>query len=97
MGKRFDDLADWDKVHIYVTKSDIKKGAQKSAYSCPVARSLFRRGFKSVQVRYTTADIEVGGRAALLELPESAKIFIKKFDAGQRVKPFRATLKKRLY
>ena len=95
MGNRFDDLADWDTLHIYVTKKDIREGNRQCATTCPIANSLARRGVKGPWVAYHHATGDVGDAKVTLDLPESAINFIQRFDGGRRVKPFRCTLKRR--
>lgn len=84
------------KVHVRVTKTDIKKGIPESPTDCPIARALLRRHpQRFVEVSYN-------GEVALSEsgfswkksdylrtsLPLEARQFIENFDCGRDVQPF---------
>lgn len=83
------------KIRVTVTKCDIEKGFKGSAFSCPIALALDRKtihtphvGFGSVEMR----GLYGGEFFDYVPLPQKAKDFVKNFDSGKQVKPFRFTL-----
>lgn len=79
------------KVHVRVTKTDIKEGVPESTSYCPIARALERRHPRR------TAEVGINGdevyiyeaaRAYIATLPLEACDFIHAFDAGELVEPF---------
>lgn len=72
-------------MRIYVTKDDIRNGRCCNAGKCPVARSLKRR-FKKVFVSVGPWGIMLGDN--ILEIPASARRFIRRFDRRETVNPF---------
>jgi ribosomal protein S14 len=73
-----------NRVLVKVTAEDIRTGLRDSAYSCPIAIALCRRGFRDAAVG--TRLVHFGHKAAS-ELPPKAKKFVSEFDGGQEVKP----------
>lgn len=76
-------------TRVTVTWDDIKNGKRRNMFSCPVARSINR---------VTDGTIIVGDNYVTIEktchqLPLKAQKFIKKFDAGMKVKPFSFIIK----
>jgi len=72
-----------------VTQEDIKRGCARSSSNCPITRSL-ARSFAA------DSDISVGTRTMVIErkvecLPSKFRVFIRKFDDDQPVKPFKYT------
>lgn len=77
---------------IYVTEDDIKKGQRKSSISCPIARSLKRRGF---DVAVSLSTVTFHSPFVRVDLPQEAQFFVRNFDAGvrrDRLRPFRFRL-----
>jgi hypothetical protein len=76
---------------IKVSKKDIECGSRNSGYYCPIALAMKRFGF-TVEVTKTTIDFNPFGcgdnEDIKLELPPLAMDFIKRFDAGKKVRPF---------
>ena len=91
-------------VKIEVTKEDIKKGIMCSKISCPIGlavqrylRANYKNGAKELGVvNNSTLRIRERRRRkdgrfwmfAAHALPERARRFIDKFDAGEKVTPF---------
>lgn len=75
---------------IRVTEENIRKGTQGNPMRCPVARAL-RREFN---VRRCTAShyfLDINGIS--IPTPEIVRNFMRRFDSGERVKPFSFRLK----
>ena len=76
------------KVRVEVTQEDIEKGKRKAGWACPIARAIKRRVPQSRRrdVFVEHALWEVGYHVR--PLPRTAQRFVKRFDAGEPVKPF---------
>lgn len=73
-------------IRFYVTKRDIREGSRMSAWYCPVARAIRRTtGIERVSVGVHV--VSIGQKT--YALTENASKFVKRFDNGRRVKPFR--------
>lgn len=78
-------------VNVEVTPSDIEAGVPGGADSCPIARALNRAGFLNVAVGENDWGVGILARDSA-KLPESARRFVRRFDAGQPVLPSRFRL-----
>ncbi len=80
---------------IYVTKSDIKNGERCNQCSCPVALAIKRRA-KANQVRANGIGnkvfIFINNQWEEKYLPLTVTKFIRSFDAGNKMLPFRFEL-----
>jgi len=77
------------KKTINVTERDIKLGKKNHILACPIARALRRKSTNGHVASWaTTAHLD--GKVFLL--PPVAIQFVRKFDAGKKVKPFKFTL-----
>lgn len=85
-------------MRIYVSKEDIKHGERNSSISCPIARSLSRRGFRNVSVGTDSCGFRQDGTKYGSQdryiLSDKGSKFIKDFDDGTMVEPFHLYLKK---
>lgn len=86
-------------ITIDVTTTDIKRGMRQSLAKCPVARAV-RRHFPKRLIFVTADVIEVVVRDKFSNkpvmcymVPSRVTAFIKRFDAKQSVKPFKARLR----
>ena len=83
------------KVHVRVTKADIKKGWPDEGDACPIARALKRRhpsrevevGYEEFALLWNRDEDPFGDRPLYAVLPPEAGQFIKAFDAGLPVEP----------
>jgi hypothetical protein len=73
---------------INVLQKDIKNGVANTCDKCPVALAVRRATHKRVKVGY----VFVGVNRTWYGLPKEATTFIKRFDMGKSVKPFRFTI-----
>ena len=77
-------------VEIEVLDEDIKRGDQDDCHRCALARAIKRR-----VAPYFRPDVSVGsntfsvGIAASQELPADCVEWIRRFDDGEKVEPFR--------
>lgn len=71
-------------MKICVTEDDIKKGEIGLSASCPIARSLKRRGFKGVMV----VPFFIRWSDGVVRTPKECKRFMNRFDSDLPVKPF---------
>jgi hypothetical protein len=80
-------------MKVVVTKSDIKNGKGGLIHGCPIALSLKRR-YKYVSVLSSAVVVRktLFADAQGFHLPAVAVDFIKCFDAGLAVKPFKFNL-----
>jgi hypothetical protein len=76
---------------VKVCQGDINSGVPENATSCPIARAL-RSIVKDVN-GYEVLQDQIQIRGKIMALPKSARKFIKKFDAGDPVKPFNFRVK----
>jgi hypothetical protein len=81
------------KYEIEVTKKDIENGKRQIASKCPVALAV-KRDAKSNSVIVGLGIVMFRKNTKWTSLPLDAKVcsFIKKFDSGHKVKPFKFTL-----
>lgn len=81
-----------DTIRLTVTRADIKEGQCREPDRCPIARALDRRkGVYAVSVGTTNAsvrfiDANIVSSAHYILSPK-AMDFVRRFDAGQAVKP----------
>lgn len=73
---------------ISVTQEHIDKGERNMACTCAVALALINHGFDPA-VSKTAISIAYRGRIYDIKHPRSVNRFIKRFDKGLAVKPFR--------
>ena len=74
---------------IEVTPQDIDAGKRRSCDHCPIALALARTGIAFQGVDYS---LVLGPDFNPIDLPQSARNFIEKFDEGAPVLPFTFTL-----
>lgn len=85
-----DDLCDVQTLEIEVLDEDIQKGDQDDCHQCALARAIKRR-----VAPYFKSYVSVGsqsfsmGIAASQPLPPECVDWIKRFDDGEKVEPFR--------
>jgi hypothetical protein len=77
-------------ITVVVTADDIKKGKACKSECCPIALALFRRTKHKWSVGPRCAS-SLSGFGKFINLPQSAQVFITKFDkkGAKAVKPFR--------
>jgi hypothetical protein len=74
---------------IQVTQEDIKNGKRCHGCYCPVALAVTRVVPQADKViRVETTGLQLTPHAKWLQLPESARTFIRDFDTKQPVAPF---------
>ncbi len=73
------------KLKINLTKTDIKMGMKRNARSCPIARAVQR----VIKCEASVGQENLWIRKSYYPLPEFLSNWIKKFDNGENVKPFR--------
>jgi hypothetical protein len=75
-------------IEVTVTKANIKQGEPDNRHDCPIALALNPlrsvTGSYSISVEYDT--IEIGELS--YKTPKAVKVFLHRFDAGKKVKPF---------
>ncbi len=76
-------------IPITVTQSDIFRGAKSECETCPIALAV-RRVMPKANVQVTPHSIVFGYKLhSQIHLPEKARNFIRKFDAGDKMEePF---------
>lgn len=77
-----------------VALQDIKRGKRGNAYACPIVRAL-RRRYKALEFVEVAGDyvaVSVGAWLFTASLPRIAKTFVRNFDRGAPVAPFRSTI-----
>jgi hypothetical protein len=72
---------------VSVTKAHIKAGQQFDCQECPIALALLDATGASY-VAVSTHELEVGFMGRQNKVPRSCYRFIRKFDRGEKVKPF---------
>ena len=72
---------------IKVTKTEIDMGDRNKATSCPVARGFHAAGFHGAEV-YDSTFVTLCEPKKEIQLPKRVTLFIRRFDAGEPVKPF---------
>ena len=78
-------------MRIYVRAEDIKYGKPNMACLCPIARAIRRSlNLDEDDVRVRPSNVWAGGKS--YRLSDSGITFVKKFDTGKKVKPFKVTL-----
>jgi hypothetical protein len=80
-------------MKISVTQKHIDSGRQQNCFLCPIAKAITEAVAGKLHIivqpnRVEFKGMEWGGGWRTIELPNSAKEFIKKFDAGKVVEPF---------
>ena len=80
-----------------ITNKDITKGKQADPNGCAIARAMYRnRKVKSVKVFHDTCHIQVVEKNKIksyrAQMPEEARTFVRRFDAGLAVAPFHLTV-----
>jgi hypothetical protein len=75
------------KILVRVTKDDIKRGKREDMQACPIARSLKRLGKRQVEVAIFGGIS--WGTNGYAKCPKEAKKFIRAFDRGRKVEPFK--------
>ena len=83
-------------VTINVTENDIKYGIKQNNNCCPIARAI-KRKFKTQHVAVCYQDIGILKNDSLqadnfFHLDKEILNFMKKFDKGEQVKPFKFEL-----
>jgi len=74
---------------IEVRAADIRKGIRKVPSQCPIAHAC-KRAFPGAQVSVGFRTVLFGfGNTRPARLSRSALRFVRAFDAGRKVKPFR--------
>ena len=81
-------------MKIKVTQQDIAKGSRKKCDNCPIARAIKRETKSPVWVNSNHVDYLVKNELVVHLLPKKAITFIKRFDAGETVKPFTFEIEK---
>lgn len=77
------------KLRVEVTADDIKRGKKNEPEHCPIARAIDRLyPGNEVSVNDDTAEID----DCTFSLPLIAERFVSRFDAGEKVKPFKFVL-----
>lgn len=71
---------------IRVTQQNIDNGVRQQYDACPVALALRDATAREWQVTKNYAQYALG--SLILALPETARDFIRSFDAGREVRPF---------
>lgn len=79
------------RIRLNVTKEDIANGIPEDALHCPIAQCLKRR-FTNVIVRDESFLVISGTNYIAGSLTASARKFVKRFDAGKKVRAFRTVL-----
>jgi hypothetical protein len=77
------------KIRISVTAKDIAAGARNDCTACPIALAMRRAGLSEPWARPGNLFWE---RDRSAETPDVAADFMKRFDDGEPVKPFRFTI-----
>ena len=81
------------KRQFTVTQADIERAKPGSGMTCPIARCIGRHfaDFKGAPIiNVTPARVEINDRD--YPLPEVARAFVSRYDAGEKVRPFSFTL-----
>jgi len=74
-------------IEINVTENDIKLGKSRSCDFCPIARAIKRRIKKGICVQvYFSLHCN---RKFICDMPDTASYFVRSFDDGYPVSPFR--------
>lgn len=77
------------KFFIDVIGADIKKGKKNEREECPIALAVKRLlPWNEVAVNEDTLEIDTMS----FGLPKDAEKFVEKFDAGEKVKPFKFSI-----
>jgi len=83
------------KVELRITKKNIKNGEQTNPGKCPIANSIIEsiRNIIYVSVLPNEATFKVKRGKKILtyrgKLPEKGNMFVRNFDDGLKVKPFK--------
>lgn len=75
-------------MKIEVKLHHIEKGVCNSAWSCPIALALLDAKVKSPTVCVQQIVIDQGKSFKRIKTPKKAQTVIKRFDAGESVRPF---------
>ena len=77
---------------ITVKRSDIRRGKQSDPEQCPIALALVRTdsALNGESVSISDERARIGWN--WYNLPRSARRFVKRFDSGKKVAPFRFRL-----
>ena len=86
------------KLIVNVTNEDIRTGRKECVSACPVAKAIRRAGIERPKVfgsilEYGRAYRQPGSMKKEATLPKIASRFVRAFDLGQQVRPFRFELK----
>ena len=76
------------RIKVQVKQKHITKGIAGDGDSCPIAYALKDMGYKGLHVEGD----QIIGSADYAPLPLKAQRFIRKFDDGEKVKPFNFTI-----
>lgn len=81
-------------ILVDVTAEDIAHGEREDCTKCPIARALRRhKGFEKAYVNDQYVEIDHENRHEnLYRLPQEAVDFIRNFDDGKEVRPFKFEL-----
>ena len=81
-------------IRVKVTRRDIDNGKPRDMDSCPIAKAIHRCRFRKAEVDNSVIHLRgYYSDGDPLPMPETAKRFVKQFDAGKPVKPFAFTLR----
>lgn len=77
-----------------ITNKDISKGKQADPNGCAIARAIYKnKKVKSAKVFHDTCHIKVIEKNKIksyrAQMPDEARMFVRRFDLGQAVAPFR--------
>ena len=75
------------KKKITVTQGDIETGIPNLPLDCPISLAMRKRGLEYCVIK-VFAHRRFGFGPDKIRLPVKAQSFIKRFDAGKKVKPF---------
>ena len=70
-------------MRVWVRKEDIEEGTRHRSRFCPIALALWRQMGTATAVG--TSSVCVGSQA--YELSPEGRLFVKKFDRGEEVRP----------
>lgn len=74
-------------MRIFVTQEDIDKGERQKCTACPIALAA-SRALHQPNVLVDRFNVWVPGEERGRLMPDKAQLFVWKFDAGKRVRPF---------
>jgi len=80
------------RIELNITSWDISKGYRGSPDACPASRAYRKHGFQAYVGKATTSIYGEDGDCVIIPHTSAMKRFIKDFDAGKPVKPFKATV-----